>query len=67
MSEPQNYPAGWDAARVKQLIDHYERQSEDEQADEIEAAFEADGMTMFAVPNELADEVRALLARRRSA
>ena len=38
MSEPQKYPAGWDEKRVKDLIAHYEGQTEDEQADEIEAA-----------------------------
>ena len=63
MSEPQKYPAGWDEKRVKDLIAHYEGQTEDEQADEIEAALKDDGITMVAVPTELADAVRALIAR----
>ncbi len=63
----QSLPPGWDEGRIRDVLNHYENQSEDEQADEIEAALEADGVTMIAVPVELADEVRALIARKRSA
>ena len=59
----QQLPAGWDEARIKDVLDHYEGQTEDEQADEIEAALDAQGITMMAVPIDLADEVRALIAR----
>ena len=38
-----------------------------QQANEIESALDAEGITMIAVPDELADEVRALIARKRSA
>ena len=34
----QEFPPGWDADRVKQLADHYERLSEDEQTAEDEQA-----------------------------
>jgi Ser/Thr protein kinase RdoA (MazF antagonist) len=37
MSE-QKFPPGWDEARVKRLIDHYENMSEDELLAEDEAA-----------------------------
>ena len=67
MSEPQEFPSGWDESRVRDVLAHYEGQSEDDQADEIEAALGANGTTMIAVPDELADEVRALIARKRSA
>ena len=67
MSEQQKLPAGWDEARVQDLLAHYEGQTEDEQADEIEAAFDAEGTVMIAVPVELVDEVLALIARKRSA
>jgi len=67
MSEPQKFPAGWDEARVGDVLAHYEGQTAEEQADEIEAAFRAGGVTMIAVPTELADEVRALIARKRIA
>ena len=63
----QNFPPGWDEERVQAVLSHYEDQTEDEQFAEIEAAHEADSVTLVAVPTELVPEVRALLARRRSA
>ena len=66
MSE-QKFPPGWDEARVREVLEHYENQTEDEQFAEIEAAREKEGVTMIAVPDELADEVRALIARKQSA
>jgi hypothetical protein len=54
-------------ARVRELLAHYENQTEDEQFAEIEAAREAEGVTMMTVPTELVPEVRALLARKQSA
>lgn len=67
MSNAQNFPAGWDEAKIQAVIDYYDGQTEDEQAAEIEAMLDAEGLTMVAVPNELVDEVRALIARRQSA
>ncbi|HEX4129049.1 MAG TPA: hypothetical protein VHZ24_03325 [Pirellulales bacterium] len=66
MSE-QKFPPGWDEARVRDVIARHENQTEDEQFAEIEAAGEAENVTMMAVPTELAAEVRALLAKKRSA
>ena len=63
----QKFPPGWDEERVREVLAHYESQSEDEQFAEIEAARDADGTTMMAVPTELAPEVRALIARKQSA
>ncbi len=63
----QDFPPGWDEQRVQDVLAHYEDQTEDEQFAEIEAAHETDQVTMIAVPAELVPEVRALLARRRSA
>ena len=63
----QNFPPGWDEERVREVLAHYENQGEDEQFAEIEAAREAEGITLMAVPTELAPEVRALIARRHSA
>ena len=65
MSQPR-FPAGWDEERIREVLAHYENQSEDEQFAEIEAASEAEGITMMAVPTELAPEVRALIARKQS-
>lgn len=41
MSETKHqFPAGWDETRVQDIIRHYESQTEDELAQEIEAAFD---------------------------
>ena len=32
------YPSGWDEARLRAVLDHYERQTEDEAVAEYEAA-----------------------------
>jgi hypothetical protein len=60
-------PPGWNEDRIRQVLDHYENLTEDEQFAEIEAAREAEGVTMMAVPIELVPEVGALLARNESA
>ena len=66
MSNPK-FPPGWDEERIRQVLAHYESQTEDEQFAEIEAAREAEGITLMAVPTELVPEIRALLARKQSA
>jgi hypothetical protein len=63
----QNFPPGWDGERVREVIAHYENQTEDEQFAEVQAVRETEGVTLMAVPTELVPEVRALLARKRSA
>jgi hypothetical protein len=66
MSE-NRFPPGWDEYRVRQVIADYDDQTEDEQFAEIEAAREAEGVTLMAVPTELVAEVLALIARKQSA
>jgi hypothetical protein len=56
------YPAGWDAQRVKNLIDYYEGLSEDEQVADDEAAAEREGEAVVTVPEELLPAIRRLLA-----
>jgi hypothetical protein len=48
----QRFPPGWDEERVRQVLSHYETQSEDEQFAEIEAAREGPNTTMMAVPTD---------------
>ena len=62
----QNFPQGWDEERVREVLAHYDNQTEDEQFAEIEAAHEAPNTTLMAVPTELVPEVLALLARKGS-
>ena len=66
MSE-QKFPTGWDQARVKRLIDHYDTMSDDELTAEDEAALEAKGQTLMVVPTELVPSVRELIARKATA
>jgi hypothetical protein len=63
----QRLPPGWDEKRVQELIAHYENQTEDEEFADIEAARESEDSTLMTIPTELVPEVRALLARKRSA
>ena len=63
----QKFPPGWDEDRVRQVLAHYEDQTEDEQFAEIEAAREAEGITLMAVPTDRVPEVRALLAGKATA
>jgi hypothetical protein len=60
------FPAGWDEARVRRLLEHYESQSDEEAVAEDEAAFESTTHTIMEVPVELVPEVRELLAKRRA-
>ena len=46
----RNFPPGWNAARVKRVIEHYESQTEDEAVAEGEAAREQPGQTLPKVP-----------------
>jgi hypothetical protein len=60
-----NFPAGWDEERVQRVLEHYERQSEDEAVAEDEAAYEDRTQALIEVPVELVPEVRELIARHR--
>ena len=59
------YPAGWNEDRVKQVLAHYEQQSDDEAVAEDEAAYESTTHTAMEVPVDLVPAVRELLAKRR--
>jgi hypothetical protein len=58
------FPKGWDEKKIKDLIDHYENQGEDEAAAEDEAAYNSTRTTMMAVPVELVPQVQKLIAKR---
>jgi hypothetical protein len=57
------YPPGWDEARVKSLIAHYDEMDDNALLAEDEAAKEADGQTVMVVPTELVPAVRELIAK----
>ena len=63
MKEP-TYPDGWDAERVRRVLEHYEAQSDEEAVAEDEAAFETTTHTAMEVPVDLVPVVRELIAKR---
>ncbi len=63
MTDPNNYPPGWDRERVQRLLDHYEYQTEEEAVAEDGDAFEDKTQTVMVIPNELVPAVRALLSK----
>ncbi len=65
MSKRSKFPDGWDEARVKRVLEHYETQTEDQAVAEDEAAAERGGQTFMEVPNDLVSTVRELIAKRR--
>jgi len=60
-----SFPPGWDEARVRRVLEHYERQTDDEAVAEDEAAYESTTHTAMEVPIDLVPAVRDLLAKRR--
>lgn len=63
MTDKNRYPAGWDAVRVRRVLEHYESQSEDETLAEDEARFERPEATMMEIPRELVPAVRDLITK----
>lgn len=60
------FPPGWDEARVRRVLAHYEEQTEEEAVAEDEAAMEDKTQTVMEVPSELVPAVRELIARKRA-
>ncbi len=65
MKQPR-YPDGWDAERVRRVLEHYEAQSDEEAVAEDEAAYETTTHTAMEVPVDLVPAVRELIAKRRA-
>lgn len=63
----QQFPPGWDEARVQRVLAHYESQSEEAAVAEDEAAFEEAGQTVMEVPTELVPAIREIIAKHGSA
>jgi len=56
------FPAGWNKTRVQELLDHYERQTDEEASAEHEAALSRPGHTLMEIPTELVPAVREIIA-----
>ncbi|OGW13421.1 MAG: hypothetical protein A3G93_01600 [Nitrospinae bacterium RIFCSPLOWO2_12_FULL_45_22] len=57
------FPPGWDEARVRRVLTHYEEQTEEEAVAEDEWTFEDRTQTVIEIPNELVPAVRELIAK----
>jgi hypothetical protein len=53
MSKRTKFPDGWDASRVKRVLEHYEGQSEEQAVAEDEVAFEQRDQTLMEVPKRI--------------
>ncbi len=60
------FPPGWNEERVRKVLTHYEKQTEDEAVAEDEAAFEDSTQTVMEVPNDLVPAIRELIAKHQS-
>lgn len=67
MTDQTKLPEDWDEARLKRVLERYERQSEEEAVAEDDAAFEVEDHTVMEVPNDLVPAVRELIAKHRKA
>ena len=62
----KQFPPGWDEDRVRQVLAHYEQQTEEESVAEDEAAFQDRGESVMEVPHELVPAIRELIAKHES-
>jgi len=60
------FPPGWDEERVRRVLEHYDRLTDDQAVAEDEAAFESTTHTVMEVPVDLVPTVRELIAKRRA-
>ncbi len=65
MKKQSKFPPGWDQARVRRVLEHYETQTDEEAVAEDEASFEATTYTAMEVPVDLVPAVRELIAKHR--
>ena len=63
MKRKNRFPKGWDEARVRAVLEHYENQTEDEAVAEDEAAFRKRGQTVMVVPTPLVSAITRLITR----
>jgi hypothetical protein len=59
----KHFPPGWDEERVRRVLSHYEKQTDEEAAAEDEAAFKGRGQAVIEVPVELMPVIREIIAQ----
>jgi hypothetical protein len=63
----QRLPKGWTEEQIRKLAEHYDNQTDEEQAAEIDAALNEENQTVMVVPTELVPEIVKLINKRRPA
>ena len=58
----KKFPPGWNESRVREVLEHYESQSDEEAVAEDEAALETPGQTLIEAPSGIVPRVRQLIA-----
>jgi hypothetical protein len=59
----QKLPRGWDEEKIRAIIEHYDNQTDEEGAAEIETAFNDPTQTMMLIPTELVPKIAWLIAQ----
>jgi hypothetical protein len=60
-------PPGWDEAKIRAVLKHYEEQTDEEAVAEDEAAFFDPSSTVMVIPRELVPAVRMLIFKHEAA
>ncbi len=60
------FPEGWNEKKVKTVLSHYEKQTEDEAVEEDESAFKNRNLTVMEIPVQLVSKVRELIVKYKS-
>jgi hypothetical protein len=62
MKKRNRFPKGWNEARVREVLDHYESQTEEEAVAEDEAAFRSRDQAVMVVPKRLVPAITKLIS-----
>ena len=62
----QRLPRGWTEERIRELAKYHDRQTEDEQAAEIEASLVKKGQTLMVVPTRFVPRILQLITPKRT-
>jgi hypothetical protein len=63
MRRDNEFPADWDEQRIRDVLEYYENQTDEEAAVEHEAALSSTAHTVMEVPGELVSVFRQLIAK----
>ena len=59
----KHFPAGWDEKRVRRVLSHYEKQTDEQAVAEDKSAFKSMRRAVIEVPVELIPVIREIIAQ----